>query len=84
MYNCRLARLAGAFENHIDLVLCIDGSDKKDIKLYTLDPFHLQKGQQGFEILPVNVQPRSAKKDICRHGTQKLPKTLIFIFITTK
>ena len=27
MYNCRLARLSGAFKNHIDLVLCIVGSD---------------------------------------------------------
>ena len=38
---CRFARLTGAFKNHIDLVLCIIGSDLKDIKLYMLDPLHL-------------------------------------------
>ena len=37
---CRLARLAEAFKNHIDLVLCIIGSDLKDINLYVLDPLH--------------------------------------------
>ena len=39
----RLARLTGAFKNYVDLVLCIVGSDLKDIKLYVLDRFHLQR-----------------------------------------
>ena len=40
---CRLARLTGAFKNNVDLVLCIIGSDWKDIKLYVLDPMHFKR-----------------------------------------
>ena len=38
---CRLSHSSGDFKNHINLVLCIIGSDY-NIKLYVLDPFHLQ------------------------------------------
>ena len=39
----RLVDLTGAFKNHVNLVLCIIGSDKKNMKLSVLDSFHLQR-----------------------------------------
>ena len=39
----RLVDLNGAFKHHVDLVLCIIGSDKKNMKLSVLDSFHLQR-----------------------------------------
>ena len=32
-----MAHLSGAFKSHVDLVLCIIGSDWKDIKLFVLN-----------------------------------------------
>ena len=43
---CRLARLTGAFKIILILVLCIIGYHGKDIKLYVLDPFYLQKANK--------------------------------------
>ena len=54
------------------------GSHWKDIKLYVLDPFHL--GQQAFESSGSTAPPKRTSADI----TQKVPKTLTFIFITIK
>ena len=62
------------------------GSHWKDIKLYVLDPFHL--GQQAFESINKSIYsssgstapPKRTSADI----TQKVPKTLTFIFITIK
>ena len=62
------------------------GSHWKDIKLYVLDPFHLD--QQAFESITSQytsssgstAPPKRTSADI----TQKVPKTLTFIFITIR
>ena len=58
-----------SFEKKCCLVLYIIGSDKKDVKLYLLDPLHLQRANELFKIKPVNTQSRSSmdvnKKNIC-------------------
>ena len=46
--------------------------------------FTFAEDQQVFEVKPVNIQSRSPQRNICWYGTQKLPKTLTLIFITTK
>ena len=38
--------LTGTFKNHVDLVLRIIGSGWKDIKLFMLDRFYLQKANK--------------------------------------
>ena len=51
--------------------------------------FSFAKGKQALLYInhiykPVSMQSGSPKKNICWYGTQKIPKTLMFIFITTK
>ena len=80
---CRLSHSSGDFKNHINLVLCIIGSDYK-YQTICVRSFSFASGQQSFKIKPVNIQSRPPKKNICWYGTQKSPKTLIFIFIIYK
>ena len=46
----------GALKIIIDLVLCIIRSHQKDIKLYVLDPFHLQRANKLSKVYkPLNI-----------------------------
>ena len=66
---CRLAHLTGVFKNHVDLVLHIIRYEKKDIRLYLLDPFHLQRANKLSElnqsIYTVKIAQDVNKKNIC-------------------
>ena len=59
-----LARLTGAFKNHVHLVLCIIESDQKDIKLYVLGPFHLQRANRLWKLKQSIYSQDVDKKDV--------------------
>ena len=84
-----MVHLIWVFKNPVDLVLCIIRSDEKDIKLYVRDPFHWQSANKLSKLnQPVNINPRSSRILIKRTSADmklsNYPKTLIFMFITTK
>ena len=65
--NCRngtksrnVPHLTEAYQNQVNLVLCIFGSDLKDLKLYIrVRSVSLEKGEQAFEIRSVILKTRS-------------------------
>ena len=68
---CRLARLTGTFKNHLDYRMWLERYQTVSIR-----SFSFVKGQQAFEIKPVNVLPRSPKMNIYQTDTA--------IFLATK
>ena len=90
-----MANLTGAFWDQINLVLCIVGSDSKDLKLYILlTSFYFVKSQQAF-LKPhqsIKSQDRMEKTSAMEKNwvTQNLPlqlqviSTETAIFIATK
>ena len=71
-----LLSLNSGFEKSVNTVWFIIKSDEKDIKLYVLDDFHLQRLSKLSELsqYTVKITTTLIKKNICWYGLSNYPK----------
>ena len=70
-----LSHLSKTYQNQVNLVLCILGSDEKNLKLYiSIGSVSSVNGQQTFKIRPVSLKsrsPRTSLKEVLAGVEQK-------------